>query len=102
MGEMRGEDEKRWAGETLNGLHSYSAHFPNLEARGCPRQTYNRVPFLASVADVIMCVSINRRIFSTKKVKFTNVNIKTCHCTVYTEATNDRLEGPIHMRGKGE
>jgi hypothetical protein len=34
MGEMRGEDEKRWAGETLNGLHSYSAHFPNLEARG--------------------------------------------------------------------
>jgi hypothetical protein len=93
MGEMRGEDEKRWAGETLNGLHSYSAHFPNLEARGCPRQTYNRVPFLASVADVIMYLLIGE--YSRQKkvnewAKFTNVNIKTCHYTVYTEATNNR------------
>jgi hypothetical protein len=77
MAEMRGEDEKRWAGKTLNGLHSYCsvfAYLPKLEVRGCQKQTYNRgraflAPLLTSsclTGKIFESVSLQVR-FSTNK-----------------------------------
>ena len=86
---------------------------PKLEARGHPKQTYNPVPFLASVADVIISALtgkstvniLDKRGEGMEAGRMTNatvVNVKTGHCTVHTETTNNILKGLIHMRGKGK
>jgi hypothetical protein len=39
----------------MDRIPSVFAYLPKLEGCGYPKQTYNPVPFLASVADVITC-----------------------------------------------
>lgn len=71
------------------------------------------MPFLASVADVIISALtgkstvniLDKRGEGMEAGRMTNatvVNVKTGHCTVHTETTNNILKGLIHTRGKGE
>lgn len=84
-GELRGEDKNRRAGETLNGF-AFLVYLVVTETRRA------RVPFLALACAHAIIFTEWARDLNSRERKCTSLN-------VYTEATNNRLEGPIHVRG---